>query len=64
MITIELFDVDAREVLDESTLDDFKAANAEDEEILEITESLAVGESRMIGGGAAPLVRITKREVP
>jgi hypothetical protein len=51
------WDGDEPEEVDEST---FISANAHDEMVLSAVSALAPGESVEFGGGAAPLVRVTR----
>jgi len=49
---------DTREV----TLEDFVAANSEDEETIAAVEALRPWEYLYLGGGATPIVRVTRIE--
>lgn len=55
---IQIIDDATGETIDTCTLADFLGANADDEDVCDAARALKPGESTLIGGGAAPLMRI------
>ncbi|MFA5123016.1 hypothetical protein [Zavarzinia sp.] len=57
-LQIQIIDDATGETVDTCTLAEFLAANVDDDDVCDAARGLKVGESTLIGGGAAPLVRL------
>jgi hypothetical protein len=55
---IQIIDDATGETVDTCTLADFLAANVDDDDVCDAARGLKPGESTLIGGGAAPLMRL------
>lgn len=55
---IQIIDDDTGETIDTCSLDEFLAANVDDDDVCDVARALKPGETVLIGGGAAPLMRL------